>query len=150
MYSHYLNHCYKHNHIFALLSLYLMLKIFWAEPHHQGEKRETKVTQFGADVQYDSRRSNWWVTVVHSSLALCAHHREAIGIDWCSGQHFWEARWRNSSSQAPSFYTTYDHAAHCFSLRGNQYLSRAVAYLGDMFIKGANGFSLLLTLCRSY
>lgn len=51
---------------------------------------------------------------------------------------------------APPFSTSYDHAAHCFSPRGNQYLSRVVAYLGDMFIKGANGLSLFLTLCRSY
>lgn len=51
---------------------------------------------------------------------------------------------------ASPFSTSYDRAAHCFNPRGNQYLSRAVAYLGDMFIKGANGLSLLLTLCRSY
>lgn len=53
-------------------------------------------------------------------------------------------------AMAPLCSTNYDHAAHCFSPNGNQYLSRAVAYLGDMFIKGANGLSLFLTLCRSY
>lgn len=90
-----------------------MITLFWTEPHHLEKKGhiiwEEKRTQkwqsslkSRVDVLYDSRLLNWWVTVVHSSFALCAHYREAIGIDWCSGQHFWRAGWGDPSGHGSS------------------------------------------------